>query len=121
MRYRRRIRCGGEEFGFLALQEIGRLRANGDLDQTTEFYSTKRKAWFPIAGLMFDVEPARTVSELKEMRFTHARIIGVGWEGGDCPACVAIHQVYPIDDLPALPPEGCTCVPWCRSVIMMEP
>lgn len=32
-----------------------------------------------------------------------------------CPVCQSLQGAYPKDSAPALPPEGCSCTPACRS------
>ena len=32
-----------------------------------------------------------------------------------------IEHTFPIDAAPELPPKGCTCIPWCRCVVIAMP
>lgn len=40
--------------------------------------------------------------------------------GDDCPACMKLvaKGPVPIAEAPSLPPAACTCVPWCRCVMI---
>ena len=32
-----------------------------------------------------------------------------------CPACQAVEGAYEFDDVPELPPEGCSCIGGCKA------
>jgi len=111
----RKVRCGGEE-GLLALSKLNRLVSRGDIDGTAEFWSEARQAWLPLVGIMFDIYPDR----LPQMLKAGVRKVSIlGSAPDDCPACAALqNKLFSIADVPALPPAGCSCVPWCRLTVI---
>ena len=110
----RKIRFQGEDLGTHSVDRLYRMASRGDIDHTAEFWSEGERAWRPLAGIIFDIEPGRT-EDMKAAGITKVKILGSGSD--DCPACKALEgRVYPIDDIPTLPPAHCTCNPWCRSI-----
>jgi len=49
------------------------------------------------------------------MKNDRVRLIRVSVPADACPVCLSIQGAYPKDGAPRLPPEGCSCVPACRS------
>ncbi|MDR2673890.1 MAG: hypothetical protein LBC18_03235 [Opitutaceae bacterium] len=114
----RKIRAAGVEQGEIPLDRLYRLLTRGELAEPVEFYSPARGAWLPIAGIMDDISAARDerLHDLRAARVKCVRILGAGDE---CPACAALlEKTYTPATVPALPPAGCTCDPWCRCVII---
>ena len=118
---KRMVRFDGVEEGPFGLQQIMRMRTRGDLGAETEFWSERDKTWKPIVAMMTDFE-VYDDERLREMR--EAGILYVTFAGNDedCPACQAfMNKVFPIDEAPTLPPAECTCVPWCRLILIATP
>jgi hypothetical protein len=110
----RKIRFQGREIGSYTLDELYRMATSGKIDHTAEFWSKRQRAWCPLAGLTFDFQPPRSAS-IRSAGVEKGKILGSGSQ--DCPACSAIAgKVYPIDQVPTLPPTDCTCIPWCRCI-----
>ena len=112
----RKIRFGGEELGPLTIDRLYRMALRGDVNHTAKFWSDREQAWLPLVGIMFDIEPSR-IDDMKSAGITKVQVSGSGSE--DCPACKALEgKIYSINDIPTLPPPNCTCVPWCRSMVI---
>jgi hypothetical protein len=100
------------------------MATRGDFDHTAQFFSEKSKQWLPIAGIIDDLEATVTTEErlkdLKQMGFKKVKFLP-GDETTDCPSCRAIaKKVHPIDNVPKVPPDDCTCVPWCRLCLVVH-
>jgi hypothetical protein len=109
-----KIRFGGRELGSFSIDQLYRMALKGEVDHTAEYWSERQQSWCSLAGIICDLYPSR-VAEMKKSGIAKIEILGSGEE--DCPSCAALQlRIYPIDKVPALPPEGCTCVPWCRCV-----
>jgi len=116
---KRKVRHQGIQYGELAIDMLYRMVARGEIDHNAEFWSPRAQTWRPLAGIIIDLSP-KSFDEQKSLGFTEVEIIGSGDE--DCPACTALqNKHYPIDRVPELPPSGCTCVPWCRSMAIVVP
>ena len=114
----RKIRFRGEELGVLSIDRLYRMASRREVDHTAEFWSDREQAWRPLTGIIFDLYPPRT-DDMKAAGIKKVEVLGGG--RGDCPACRAIRgKTYPIDDAPTLPPPDCTCVPWCRSLVIAK-
>jgi hypothetical protein len=115
---KRKIRFQNEELGELSIDRLYRMASRGDIDHTAEFWSDREQAWRPLAGIIFDMSPSNTDSMISA-GITKVEVLGSG--SGDCPACTALQgKIYPIDSVPTLPPSDCTCVPWCRSILIAK-
>jgi len=114
----RKIRFKNQELGILSIDRLYRMAANGKIDHTAEFWSNTKKAWRPLSGIIFDIEPSR-IDEMRSAGITKVEVIGSGVDA--CLACKALEgRAYAIDQVPILPPTNCTCVPWCRSVVVAK-
>ena len=114
----RKIRFKNQELGILSIDRLYRMAMSGKIDHTAEFWSNTVGAWRPLAGIIFDIEPSRT-DEIKSAGITKVEVIGSGVD--DCSACKAFEgREYPVDQPPDLPPPNCTCVPWCRSIVIAK-
>lgn len=100
------------------IAKIGRMRKNSELSQDDLFWSERKQEWIPIAGLIFDIVPEPDRAEFLDLGFVNLEVLLSDNE--DCPACVAVAGVYPISSAPELPPFGCTCMPWCRCLIVVS-
>ena len=75
--------------------------------------------WRPLAGIICDLQPPR-IPEMKAAGITKVKILCSG--GDDCPMCSAlVGKTYSIDEVPTVPPDGCTCIPWCRCIEIAVP
>jgi GYF domain 2 len=111
---KRKVRFEGVELGPLSLDRLYRMVTRGEIGTTAEFWSDRQKQWLPLAGILVDIEPSR-IGDMKSAGIRKVKILGSGPD--DCPACMAIQEkVYPVDQVPILPPADCACNPWCRCV-----
>ena len=114
----RKIRFDGREMGSISLKKLYRMRLRGDIGESTEFLSEITNVWLPLSGIMEDFKP-NTQDKLKQMAEIGIRSVGILGTIEDCAACLALTiGVYPIDQVPMLPPEDCKCVPWCRLTVI---
>lgn len=109
---KRKIRFQGEELGELSIDRLYRMASRGDIDHTAEFWSEQAQDWRGLAGIIFDLQPP-SLDDMRAAGIAKVEILGSG--SNDCPFCLALQERdFPIDAVPTLPPQGCTCVPWCR-------
>ena len=121
MSEKRKIKVNGEEQGPYSIAQLYRMATRKEIDYTAEFLSEKTNAWLPLAGIIDDLDTTITadqrIQQMKRAGITKVGILGSG-ANGDCPVCGSLcKETYSIDNVPMLPPEGCTCVPWCRLCI----
>lgn len=122
---KRRIKFNGEELGEFNLQKLMRMRSNEEIDHTTEFFSQRKNEWLPLAGILEDMEDIQPIGEkvedMRRLGFKKVRFLA-GGDDGDCPSCRAIAEIaHAIDAVPTMPPDDCTCNPWCRLCVIVEP
>jgi hypothetical protein len=114
----RKFRFQGQELGIFPIDRLYRMASRGEINHTAEFWSERENSWRPLAGIIFDLDPPNT-NNMKSAGIAKVKILGSG--SHDCPACRALgKKVYLIDDVPTLPPANCTCVPWCRSIVIAQ-
>jgi hypothetical protein len=118
----RKIRCNGVERGAFNIDYLYRARMRGDFDHTAEFFSERKDQWLPLAGIIEDLDSTVTaVERLKQFRdigIWKVKLLGSGGRG-DCPLCKALaKKTYKVDQVPTIPPEGCSCNPWCSLTIV---
>ncbi len=115
MKYR--IRFENEELGSFTLAQLMRMNKRGEFDFHAEYWSSKVEGWRRIAGIMNEEYPPRLL-EMKEAGIECVEI-SLSGNGDDCPSCTALSEkVYPIDEVPEVPPWDCSCEPWCRCIIV---
>lgn len=123
MSEKRRIKFNGEDLGEIAFQKLYRMRMRGDIDHTAEFLSAKTNCWLPLAGILEDLDTSITnderVRQIKECGIMTVSLLGSGSDG-DCPICKALVKKYPVDGVPTIPPENCSCNPWCALTVIAE-
>lgn len=109
----------GEQYGPFSLSKLGEMRVEGRLPQTTLYWSEHYKEWRSITLILNDHYPsADRVRNMREAGITYCKILGAG-HGDECPACLEqIERVMPLDEFAGTPPPGCTCIPWCRCVVI---
>ena len=116
MSEQRKIRFNGKEQGPHSLDELYRMAKRKEIDHNVEFLSEITDDWLPLVGIMEDFNPSR--KKLERLRAIGIKTIGIIGAEYSCPVCLSLcAKVFPIDNVPALPPEGCTCFPWCRLSI----
>lgn len=109
-----------QQSGPFSVDQLYRMARRGEIGPQTLFWSDNRQMWLPLSGVMFDIEPEE-FQQMHECGITRVEILDSG-TGEDCPTCHALTgRPYPIATVPALPPDGCTCVPWCRCTIIAAP
>jgi hypothetical protein len=112
-----RIRFDGKEWDE-DFRRIYRMRMSDELGDGTEFWSDKLQHWRPIREIMEEEYPLEAkVAQFREHGFKRVEVLGSN--SGDCPECLAICGVHPIDQLPDIPPARCVCRPWCRLVVIV--
>jgi len=104
-----------EARGPYRMDEMWRMGNRKEIDRTTLFWSEKKEEWRPLCCLLEDQEPAAEKLEKFQVKgSTTVRFIGSG-TGYECPICKQMEgQTFPIESVPALPLEECTCNPWPR-------
>jgi len=70
-------------------------------ENIVEDYDTKRRA-----------ESKAALEKIKNGLATKVRILV---PANACPACRAIEGAYAFDDVPEIPPEGCSCLNGCQA------
>lgn len=106
--------------GPYTVDQLYRMAQRKEIGPNTLFWSDSRQQWLPLTGFLFDIEPDG-FQQLNEFGITRAEILDSG-TGEDCPVChVLTGRIYPLASVPTLPPDGCTCVPWCRCSIVAAP
>jgi hypothetical protein len=115
----RNLRYRGQVLGPHSLAHLYRMATDGKIDHAAEFLSASTNEWRPLSGIMEDFYPSKEkLEQMRESGITKVTILG---SGEDCPACHSLQQtIYPIDEPPMLPPEGCKCVPWCRCEVVAK-
>ena len=109
-----------QQTGPFTVDQLYRMAQREEIGPQTLFWSDHRKQWLPLTGVMLDIEPGG-FQQMRESGIRRAEILDSG-TGEDCPACHALTgRTYPIAAVPTLPPDGCTCVPWCRCIITAAP
>ncbi len=103
--------------GPFTVQQLYRMAQRGEIDNHTLFWSERSKKWLPLPNLLRDIYPDD--DKLKQMRdcgIDRIKVIGSGWDD-ECDSCrKLIERTFSIDAAPELPPQGCTCIPWCRCL-----
>ena len=113
----RKIRFNGEEFGPFTIDALHRQVMKGKFDHTAEFFSELKNQWLPLAGIGNDFDPNTTTEErLRQMKragIKRVELLGSP-NKGECGFCKELAtKIYPIDEVPTIPPANCSCVPWC--------
>jgi hypothetical protein len=103
--------------GPFSVDDLFRMAKRGDVDHKTLFWSESSQQWQPLTGLMFDIQPT-DLSQFFQAGIKLIEIIDSG-TGEDCPQCIALTgKKFPLESTPVLPPPECTCIPWCRCVVV---
>lgn len=108
--------------GPFTVQQLYRMVERGEIDNHTLFWSDRRQQWLTLVHLLLDIYPPRDgVNQMRGVGIKRVKVIGwgPGWEDRTCDACRnLVERVYSIDAAPGLPPEGCSCTPWCGCLII---
>ncbi|MCB0033071.1 MAG: hypothetical protein KDE51_03540 [Anaerolineales bacterium] len=62
--------------------------------------------------MLTEKEHKAALKKIREGLATKVRILA---PADACPVCTAIEGVYDFDDVPELPPEGCSCIGGSRA------
>ena len=117
MSEKRRIRFQGEELGEFSIRQAMRGAERGEIDHTAEYWSEREKKWRKLPSFIDDFADHDPLDDMKRAGIKKAQVLGA--DEADCPACKSIQkQIFPIDATPELPPENCTCIPWCRCCLI---
>jgi hypothetical protein len=112
-----RLLIDGSQCGPYSIDKLCRLAKQEAINHRTLFWSDRQQQWLPLTALMFDLHPNR----LEEMRGCGVKFVEVicSGTGEDCIVCRQLTgKTYDIDVAPVLPPDGCTCNPWCRCMFI---
>ena len=109
------IYSDGEIIGAFTVAQLYRMRNDHELPGASQFYSNRRRDWFPISGLLFDITPqVIRILTMTSVGITKCKILGAGYDD-ECPECrVLADRTFEVQECPELPPKNCTCIPWCR-------
>jgi hypothetical protein len=109
----RKIRFEDEELGTIPFEKLFRMAERGEIDETAEFWSEKKKVWRPLREMLVDMYPSR----IPQMKSAGIRKVKILVSEDSCPVCKSLATAtYSIDKAPVLPPTGCTCFPWCKTI-----
>ena len=104
-----------EQKGPFQLREVLELSRKGEVNRETMYFEPTINDWRPLAQ-MYVEEKAQRLAYLRGAGMPAVQIAGGGLHD-ECPVCrELLDQVFPIDQAPVLPPEKCTCEPWCKAV-----
>lgn len=115
-----KIRLDGAEVGPLTFRELGHLITAGKVTRNTPMWSERWQQWTTVAEALDEFypenKPSLRLDDMRSAGVRFAELLGTNDER-DCPACRALAgKVFSIDQVPSIPPDGCTCEPWCRCV-----
>jgi hypothetical protein len=105
--------------GPFTVQQLYRMVDRKEIDNRTLFWSDWRQQWISLVYLLHDIYPEQ-LDRMREAGIKRVRVIGYGpgWQERNCDACrKLIGRIYLIDAVPDIPPEDCTCTPWCGCSI----
>ena len=100
--------------GPLTVQQLYRMVKRGEIDNHTLFWSERRREWLPLVQLLSDMYPDRdSLNQMRRVGITRVKMLA-SVLAENCDACRKLAGLtYSIDSAPELPPEDCTCFPWC--------
>lgn len=111
------LKVGDVEMEPVTLEEISAAAEEGEYDASALYWSDKFEKWMPVTGILNE-EGENPLESMKGTSLKKVMILGSG-TGQDCPACSALDgRKFPVEEAPSLPPAECTCIPWCRSVLV---
>jgi len=106
---------GDEQTGPFPAREILDMCRNGQVNRSTMYFEPSIDDWRPLAQL-FNEQKSERLAYLRGAGMGAVQIAG-GGQDDECPTCRALlDQVFPIAEAPSIPPENCTCEPWCKAV-----
>ena len=106
---------GDEQTGPFPLKELLILSQNGEVDRNTMYFEPATNDWRPL-GQLYHEQKAERLAYLRDSGMGAVQIAGGGLDD-ECPVCRALlDKIFPIAEAPVLPPENCTCEPWCKAV-----
>jgi GYF domain 2 len=104
-----------EQSGPFTPREILDLCRDGYVDRNTLYFEPAVNEWRPLAQL-YEEEKQERLAYLRSAGIGAVQIAG-GGQDDECPACrELLDKIFPIADAPIIPPENCTCEPWCKAV-----
>ena len=100
--------------GPFTVDRLYRMWKSGDIDNRTPFWSERSKKWLPLLHLLQDMYPDRDrLDQMRQAGITRVKLLDSAL-AENCDACRKLAgQTCSIDNAPELPPDGCTCSPWC--------
>lgn len=100
--------------GPFSLEDTVEMAKYGHVDRNTMFFDSTVGDWRPLAEFLRGRNEER-LAYLQSAGLGAVQIVA-GGQGDECPVCSELlDQIFPISSAPALPPEGCTCNPWCKA------
>ena len=108
----------GEVCGPFTLAELSRMAGEGGINHSTLFFSELQQNWVELVAIREDYRP--TSEKLKQFVASGVRkVIFLAAGGpGECDVCAALDcKKFPIAAAPQMPPSGCRCQPWCKSLL----
>ena len=77
------IYSDGEIIGAFTVAQLYRMRNDHELPGASQFYSNRRRDWFPISGLLFDITPqVIRILTMTSVGITKCKILGAGYDVG---------------------------------------
>lgn len=118
---KRKVRFGDLVFDDpLSLYRIMHLIKDYGADAPGEFWSEREGDWRTMVGVLNDFRPYpdERLASMIEAGIQWVKVLDSG-HSDDCPACKKLAgQRYRISSPPRLPPNGCSCRPWCRCCMI---
>jgi hypothetical protein len=105
-----------QQSGPFTMRRLMSMAKEGEIDGDTLFWSDRRNEWIPLRGILQDLYPDR-LDGPRQAGIKWVKFIDSG-TGEDCEVCRGLNgKTFPIEAAPAMPPPGCECSPWCRSLL----
>jgi hypothetical protein len=106
---------GEEQSGPYPLREVLDLSRSGKVNRNTMYFEPAINDWRPLSKL-YQEQKAERLAYLRDSGMPAVQI-AAGGLADECPVCCELlDKVFPITEAPVIPPEKCTCEPWCKMV-----
>src|SRR5204862_4087705 len=103
-----------EQAGPFKPREIIEMSRNGQVDRDTIYFEPAINDWRHLSEL-YQEEKAERLAYLRNAGMPAVQFTGGGLND-ECPVCrELLDRILPIAEAPAIPPENCTCIPWCKA------
>lgn len=109
-----------QQVGPYPVDVIYKMGFAGFVDGETQYFDDAAQTWRPLVALMRGVRWQQSLSAFAQGGVEHCQTLPSGF--ADCAACHKLtRKKFTISEPPQMPPEGCTCRPWCRCTLIPVP